>query len=74
MQGVLNRLGKLKVTASNYRTLTKMEALGESHDAYLQDIRRRITTEKALLEDKNKGFQQLCEQLLNDGDWKLISP
>lgn len=74
LQGVLNRLSKLKVTASNYRTLTKMEALGESHDACLQDVRSRITTEKALLENKNKEFQQLHEQLLKDGDRKLISP
>lgn len=51
-----------------------MEALGESHDACLQDIRSRITTEKTLLENKNKEFQQLREQLLNDGDRKLISP
>ena len=51
-----------------------MEALGESHDACLQDIRSRITTEKVLLENKNKEFQQLHEQLLNDGDRKLILP
>ena len=51
-----------------------MEALGESHDACLQDVRSRITTEKALLENKNKEFQQIHEQLLKDGDRKLISP
>ena len=50
-----------------------MEALRESHDACLQDIRSRITTEKTLLKNKNKEFQQLREQLLNDGDRKLIS-
>ena len=74
LQGVLNRLSKLKVTASNYRTVTKMKALGESHDACLQDVRSRITTEKALLENENKEFQQLHEQLLKDGDRKVISP
>lgn len=51
-----------------------MKALGESHDACLQDVRSRITTEKALLENKNKEFQQLHEQLLKDGDRKVISP
>ena len=32
-------LSKVKVTALNYRTLTEMEALGESYDPCLQDVK-----------------------------------
>ena len=50
-----------------------METLGKSHDACLQDIRNRISSEMVLLENKSKEVLYLSEELLKSGDRKLLS-
>ena len=50
-----------------------METLGKSHDACLQDVRNRISSEIVLLENKSKKVLHLSEELLKSGDRKLLS-
>ena len=50
-----------------------METLGESHDACLQDVRNRISSEVVLLESKHKEVLHLKAQLLKNEDRERLS-
>ena len=50
-----------------------METLGKSHDARLQDVRNRRSSEMVLLENKSKEVLHLREELLKSEVKKLLS-
>jgi len=50
-----------------------METLGKSHNACLQDVRNRISSEMFLLENKSKEVSHLSEELLKSEHRKLLS-
>ena len=55
----LNRFSKLKLATSNYRTLLKMEAIGQSHNVRLHEVKKLIVNEHKEIENKKHEVSEL---------------
>ncbi len=55
----MNRFSKLKLATSNYRTLLKLEAIGQSHDVRLHEVKDIIVNEHKAVEKKKQEVNEL---------------
>lgn len=61
----MRRLNKLKVTSSNYRTLLKLETIGECHDEYLRNTRKTISEELQTLTIKKREVMNAHDEMVS---------
>ncbi len=55
----MNRFSKLKLATSNYRTLLKLEAIGQSHDVRLHEVKDIIVNEHKAVKKKKQEVNEL---------------